>query len=413
MDFITQLPETASGYDAILVFVDSLTKMVHFAPTHTASGAEEFARLFVSHVLSRHGLPRKLVSDRDTRFTSTFWREVSRLWGTKQALSTAFHPQTDGQTERVNRVLEDMLRHYVNPEQDNWDVLLPAAEFAVNNAWHEAVQNTPFYLNYGKHPRIWLQHGSVAESRSPAAKAFVVEHQDAIQRAKQCLDLAKVQAKQSLVAQQARRKEYADRSRREAIPFGVGDMVFLSSKNLQLKRGTRKLLPRWIGPFKVLERVGEVAYKLELPAHLKIHNVFHVSLLKPYCTRSLGGNVQPPLPVIMDGEEYVVERILRHRVRPRGRGRAVTEYLVSWKGYGPEYDTWESREQFMDRETGTVNAELKKYEESAAFMSVGPENTPSVHSAKPAKLAESPHAQHNHNKRKRTRSRKTSGRKRR
>jgi len=156
MDFISGLTPSANGYDAIFVCVDKLSKMAHFMPTTIHVTAEGTARLFRDHVYKLHGLPRVILSDRDARFTSRFWNALHGLLGTRLAMSTVFHPQTDGQTEQVNRILEDMLRHYVNPVQDDWDEFLAVVEFAYNSSWQESVRNTPFVLNYGQHPRHQL-----------------------------------------------------------------------------------------------------------------------------------------------------------------------------------------------------------------------------------------------------------------
>ena len=125
MDFIVDLPKTKAGHTAILVFVDRLSKMVHFAPCWNDVGAQEFAQIFLRDIFSKHGLPLEVVTDRGTQFTSKFWKAVAKLLGVKQCLSSARRPQSDGQTERTNRTLEDMLRHFVSPSQDDWDVRLP------------------------------------------------------------------------------------------------------------------------------------------------------------------------------------------------------------------------------------------------------------------------------------------------
>ena len=329
-DFITGLPRTERGFDAIVVFVDRLTKFAYIYPCHGTITAEGFADIWYEVVYRNEGVSREFVSDRDPRFTSKFWEEACKLLGTKLARSTAFHPQTDGQTERLNRILETYLRHYVSTSHSDWDVLLAGAQFAYNNAWQESVGNSPFYLNRGRHARIPLGHGLVSV---PAAGNFVDRISESISRAKSLLHAA-----------QQRQKAFADRGRRELV-LEVGAEVLLSTKYLQLKNpGARKLLPKWIGPFKVLERVGQVAYRLDLPQSLKIHPVFHVSLIQPY--RS-DGRVQPPPPPIEleDGLEYEVERILAHRdrkVRTKGKRTVLrTEYLVSWKGYGPEHNSFE------------------------------------------------------------------------
>lgn len=169
VDFITGLPVTKKGHNAIVVFVDRLTKMTHFVATNDTVSAQQFAEIFRDAVWKHHGLCREMVSDRDPRFTSKFWKEICKMLHIKQSMSTAYHPQSDGQTERMNRMLEDMLRMYVAPSQDNWDDLLASAEFAVNNAWQESVRNTPFFLNHGQHPLTPLSE--VVESQSPVPSA--------------------------------------------------------------------------------------------------------------------------------------------------------------------------------------------------------------------------------------------------
>ena len=201
MDFIVQLPETKYGHDAIVVFVDRLSKMVHFAATTTTVAAKETARLFRHNVFRLHGIPRQIASDRDTRFTSHFWKEVCSLLGIDQGISTSFHPQTDGQTERVNRILEDMLRHYVNPMENDWDEHLDAVEFAINNAWQESIRSTPFVMNYGLTPV--LPHQLNLPSKVPAALQFSKDWQVTIAQAKKLL----VGAEQRMPAAELRQKQ--------------------------------------------------------------------------------------------------------------------------------------------------------------------------------------------------------------
>ena len=236
--------------------------MVHLAASHDTLGAAGFADLFLSEIFRRHGLPESFVTDRDTRFTSAFFTEICKHLGIKQKMSTAFHPQTDGQTERVNRTLEEMLRHYVSPTQDDWDLRLPCAEFAINNAFKAATGYTPFYLNYGRHPRALA--AVTMNTAIPAANEFVGGLQEAISRTKDCLN-----------ASQARMKRLADAHRRD-LQLSVGDEVLLSSKNMRIRKGgTRKLLPKFLGPFEVLKRIGSLAYQLALPPSLgKTHPVF-------------------------------------------------------------------------------------------------------------------------------------------
>jgi hypothetical protein len=271
-------------------------------------------------------MPKELITDRDPRFTGKFFSELCRLLGVEQCMSTAYHPQSDGQTERMNRVLEDMLRHYVNPSGTDWDEFLPAVEFAVNSAWQVSVRATPFFLNYGRHPRG--PEGPRVQSAVPSAKVARERLHEALKEAKSCLQAA-----------QSRQKKYAD-ERRQELTLKEGDKVLLSTRHARLSTvSSKKLLPKWIGPFKVLARIGEVAYRLELPPTLKWHAVFHVSLLRPYVES--GRVLPPPLPEIIEGEvEYVVERILAHRDVGTGK-RTKRQYLVKWAGYGPEHNSWE------------------------------------------------------------------------
>jgi transposase InsO family protein len=154
MDFITGLPETKNKYDMIFTVVDNLSKRAHFLPAKTTDDARDIANLFVSQVFRLHGLPSTIISDRDAKFTSNFWENLMQRLGTRIAMSTANHPQTDGQTERMNRTIEDMLRCLVNFHQNDWDDLLPLIEFAYNNQVHVSTKETPFYVDTGRHPRL-------------------------------------------------------------------------------------------------------------------------------------------------------------------------------------------------------------------------------------------------------------------
>ena len=293
MDLIIYLPCTKSGHDAIVVFVDRLTKMVHFVPCTSDIGSQELADIFIDNVVKLHAFPTSLISDRDTRLTSEFWQQVCKRLGIKQHMSTAYHPQSDGQTERNNRVLCDMLRNYASSTQDDWDKYVACAEFAVNNSYHESIQTTPFYLNYSQHPDTPFtvgvrQHvGSVA----PHAVVYTQKLQDAVKA-----------AKESLRAAQDRQRAYANQGRLD-FTLQPDEMVLLNTKNIKFKRvgnvGSKKLMPKWIGPFKVVNMVGNAAVKLELPGSYRIHNVFHVSLVKKY--------KKPPADIDMTPAEVLSE----------------------------------------------------------------------------------------------------------
>jgi Reverse transcriptase (RNA-dependent DNA polymerase)/RNase H-like domain found in reverse transcriptase/Integrase zinc binding domain/Chromo (CHRromatin Organisation MOdifier) domain/Retroviral aspartyl protease len=331
MDLVTDLPMSEAGHDSIVVFVDRLTKMVHLAPCKKADGAKQIAKLFIDHVFQYHGMPQHMVTDRDPRFTSDFWQQVFQQLGTTQSLSSAYHPQTDGNTERVNRVMEDMLRHFVAADQSNWEALLPMVAFAINGSHHDSIQTSPFMLNFGRMPRAPMQAAlkvAGSQGKAPGATQFVAELAEAQRKAKTCLEAA-----------QQRQKAYADQKRRD-VELKVGQQVLLSTKNLTLRMvGSAKLLPKFIGPFNIISKINPVAYRLELPDSLPVHNVFHVSLLKEYVA---SGKVKPPpLPTLIDGElEFDVDMILHHRYKSQGK-KQITEYLVKWEGYDHEHNTWE------------------------------------------------------------------------
>jgi hypothetical protein len=331
VDFVTHLPETAAGHTAICVFCDKLTKMVHLVPTHDQATAHQTAHMFLQHVWRLHGLPARVISDRGPQFDSALFRDIMQSLQVTQAMSSAYHPETDGQTERVNRVMQEVLRHYVNPLQTDWDQWLPCVEFAINNSVHSGTKETPFFLNYGIHPSTPLSMQTPAQraarSRLPAAVKFTADMTAALDRAKRCLQAA-----------QDRMKAQADRQRSD-LELSVGDLVWLDSKNIAVQHtGSRKLMPRRLGPFKVVSRIGAVAYKLEFPPTMqRLHPVFHVSLLTPYVD---GGRTQPPpAPVILanDDLEFEVEAVLGHRYV--GRSNKL-QYLIKFQGYGHEHNEW-------------------------------------------------------------------------
>lgn len=321
MDFIDQLPKSA-GFDSILVVIDRRTKMGIFEPCKTNITAPELAKLFIRAVVSKHGLPDFVVSDRGNKFVSKFWKDLMKALHIKHSKSTAYHPQTDGQTERVNQALEEFLRHFSNYQQTNWADLLPIAEFAYNNGRHSTTTISPFYANYGFHPRF-----NTLETHNRDVRP----HLDNLYSTYETLTHRIREA-------QLRQKLYHDRRRMDPPDFG--DEVYLSTAALKTKRKTKKLDHKYVGPFKVFQRKGPNHYQLELPHSLRIHNVFNVSRLEPAKSNTIPHRHQtppPPIHVESDAEEYEVAEVLDSKL---DHGKLY--YLVKWEGYeNPNDNTWE------------------------------------------------------------------------
>jgi hypothetical protein len=344
MDFIMPLPKTNKGHDAILVIVDKLTKMSRFIPTFTTVTATDVAKIFMNEIVRYHGLPMSIISDRDARFTSLFWKSVWKLLGTSLNMSTAFHPETDGQSERMNRTLEQMLRSYVNYKVNDWDEYLVSCEIAYNNSIQSSSGYSPFYLNCGYHMRLPSPISVVDINRSSTNQSA----NEMVQRMNETLQLAK----QHLKKAQDSQTKYANRHRQHVV-FNVDDQVLLSTAHLNTKHRSLKLLPKYVGPFRIKRVVSDVVYELDLPSTFRVHPVFHVSKLRPYVNGDTQFPIRTqynkdharPLPEILQdtGEEaWEVEKILDKRIRKVGRSRQMNvEYLVKWKGFPSHESTWE------------------------------------------------------------------------
>jgi transposase InsO family protein len=328
MDFVTGLPVSRRNgvvYDAILVIVDRYTKMARYIPCQKTTTAIDLADLFIHEVVRFFGLPSGIVSDRGSVFTSQFWADICFIAKVKRRLSTAFHPQTDGQTERQNQTLEQYLRAYVNTKQDDWVSLLPLAEFAYNNSCHPSSKVSPFFACYGFHPRLDCE---------PADKAQVPNAGERISNLVAIRETLESHWQSSSQYQQT----YYNKHHRPQV-FKTGDKVLLSAKNLRLRNPSRKLTARFIGPFPVEEPIGTQAYRLTLPNNLPIHPVFHTSLLRPYHHREGEPDVLPGPIELDDGEEtgdrYEVEALVGKRKKKR-----LIQYLVKWKGWSDHYNEW-------------------------------------------------------------------------
>jgi hypothetical protein len=336
MNFIVGLPRTQKGYDSIWVIVDRLTKVAHFIPVKTTYHGPKLAELYMERIVCLHGVPKKIVSDRGSQFTSHFWKAVHESLGTKLNFSTAYHPQTDGQTERTNQVLEDMLRACALQYGTSWDKSLPYAEFSYNNSYQQSLKMAPFEALYGRKCRTPLFWDQTGESQ--------VFGTDVLRNAE---DQVRV-IRENLRVAQSRQKSYADNRRRDLV-FEVGDYVYLKVSPMRsVKRFNMKgkLAPRYVGPFKVITRRGEVAYQLELPENLSgVHDVFHVSQLKK-CLRV--PEEQIPLEELTVKEDLTYEefpiKILETAERVT-RSRVIKMCKVQWNRYSEAEATWEREDE--------------------------------------------------------------------
>lgn len=327
MDFIVQLPQS-NGFTAILVVVDRLTKMAHFIPTVDEVDATTTASLFLNRIVSAHGLPDDIVTDRGSVFTSSFTKTFLEALGIMQNLSTAFHPQTDGQTERTNATLEQYLRCFSNYQQDNWAELLPMAEFCYNNTTHSSTNQTPFFALHGYHPRFSVHVPRVASSNPRAKERLTV-----LRQTQEDLQF-------HIKSAQETQERYYNQHATPQPSLKPGDQVWLLRRHIKTTRPSDKLDVKKLGPFRILEEVNTRSFRLELPPSMsRVHPVFHVSLLEPFQENDILGRIAPPPPPIeVDGDiEYEVEAILDSRNK-RGQFR----YLVEWKGY--DENTWEPAE---------------------------------------------------------------------
>ena len=321
VDLITGLPPSA-GFDSLLVVVDhGLSKGVILTPCNKTIDAKEVAELFFKYVFLRFGLHDTLISDRGPQFASAFAMELARILGYDLKLSTAYHPQMDGETERVNQEVETYLQLFCQGQPDKWSTLIPMAEFAHNSTTHSSTQKSPFSLILGYEPRDYPKIG----------QTFLPSLEDQLTLLDQACD-------EALAAHDKSRQIMKERITSKFTPWKEGDRVWLEGKHLCLHYPTRKLAPRREGPFEISHVISPLAYRLRLPPMWKIHDVFHASLLSTYQeTAEHRLNYANPPPEEIEGEEeYEIAKILSHRGSP---GRH--SYLVSWKGYSSAKNTWE------------------------------------------------------------------------
>jgi hypothetical protein len=331
------------------VVVDRLTKHASFIPTTSGLTAQGFADLFVEHVATRFGLPDSVIADRDPRWTSDFWTAVSAAIKTKMSLSSSHHPQHDGQTENVNRQLETMLRAYVSKDRADWAKWLKLLEFAYNSNIHASIGTTPFLLLYGFEPKAPLDYllpKNWATTGTPGMRkessAYLEELR--VHRENARLAIARAQDEQS---------KYFNRGRRDIPEFKVGSKVLINPHSLEWiesKGDGAKLMQRWIGPFEVLQKINPKAYRLRLDNRYPGFPVFNYDHLKPY-TESAGisdtDRLRMPDTRVENKvfEEYEVEKVIGKRY---DKSRRQNMWLVRWKNYGPQHDSWQTKKDLRN-----------------------------------------------------------------
>jgi hypothetical protein len=341
MDFITHLPTTNNNNNIILVIVDRLTKYARFIAmstkhNHELPAAEITAEAVFSNWCRIYDIPHTIVSDRDTQFTSKFWSTLFEKFNTKLKYSTAYHPQTDGQTERTNRTLEEILRSYLSPTQTDWDQWLSSAEIAYNNTYHSSTQQTPHELVFNQKRRSIADYISLYNNTPNKA---ITTAADRIQQAKQCIERA-----------QQRQIREANKHRRN-IQYNLGDLVFISTEHLNpTGSSSNKLMYKYIGPYRITRRISNVTYEVLLPRNSKLHNVFYVNRLRKFYPRLTqfadddGRDIEPPPTIIDNDYEWEIEDIINHRMNKKKQ----REYLVKWSGYTSIHNSWEPIDNLMN-----------------------------------------------------------------
>lgn len=343
MDFVSGFPRTTGRYDTIWVIVDTLTKVAHFIPLGPDTSGRTLASLFLKSFVKYHGCPREIISDRDTRFTSHFWKSFQENMGTKLRFSTAHHPQTDGQSERTIQTLEDMLRACALSFPGSWIDHLHLVEFAYNNSYHSSIGMPPYEALTGETCRTPLWWGPTGIHPSTGPEMI----QEAAEKTQVILSRLK--------SAQDRQRKYADIHRRP-LEFQEGDHVWLRvspTRGVHRFGVSGKLSPRYIGPFQILNRIGLVAYELALPPALdRVHPVFHVSQLRKY--------VRDPNHCIDHSNLFLDENLaytegpmrILDRKEQRLRNRVVELVLVQWGRHSEKEATWELetkiREQYPE-----------------------------------------------------------------
>ena len=350
IDFVGPLPED-EGFDSIITMTDRLGLNIQVVLTRGNISAEEFTQLFFDHWYCENGLPLEIVSDRDKLFISRFWRRLTQLAGVKLGMSTAFHPETDGSSERTNKTVNQCLRYHVTRNQKGWVRALPQVRFAIMNTVNKSTGFSPFQLHMGRSPRLIPPIAPSAWTQAAPGPGV-----DALRLIEQ-IDADMAEAKDNLMLAKVFQADQANRKRGAEDAYKVNDLVMLSTANRRKEYASTgdgrsaKLFPRQDGPYRVVEAFPQTStYRLDVPnAPLNFCFMFHTSQLKRYVQNDQdlfpGQEFPCDGPVMLESgeEEHVIERILDERRRGRG-----WQYLVRWKGYGPGDDEWLARRELEE-----------------------------------------------------------------
>ena len=376
MDFVLGLPKTARGHDSILVVVDRFSKMAHFLPCSKAADASSVAKLFFKEVIRLHGLLVSIVSDRDVKFVSYFWKTLWKLFGTSLKFSSAFHPQTDGQTEVVNRSLGDLLRCLVGDKQGNWDLILPVAEFAYNNSANRTTGKSPFEIVYGVMPRPPIDLAPLPIDARPSESATTfAEH---IRRLHE-----EVRQKISL---STNTYQLAANTHRRTQNFQEGDYVMVRVCPERFpKHSFKKLHARSMGPYRILRKLGANAYLVELPSDVHISPIFNISDLFPYrgtftppiateITHAIVPPAAPRVPTSHAAPTDQISQVLDHEVVASALG-GFSRFLVRWVGRPDTDATWITEDEFHQRDPSL----LRQVQDDLAAAEVTDARPPIIH----------------------------------
>ncbi|MCO5611864.1 hypothetical protein L7F22_066123 [Adiantum nelumboides] len=335
MDFIFDLSRTQSGHDGIWTVIDRFSKQTHFIPVKKTVKPDHLARLFVVQIFRLHGMPETIVSDRVPRFTSLFWKAIWENIGTRLQFSSSFHPQTDGQSEIANSVVLHLLKSYISDQKTQWERYLPLVEVAYKNTIHTSTGKAP----------IEIVEGAMKVPPFLSTKDKIFEADEYTKD----LDTAFAKVRETLQKSQERQKKAADRYRRD-LKLKENDWVLLRFEKARLrkKKGKERLFPKlgmqYYGPFQITERINDVSFRLKLLNTWKIHNAFHVSLLKPSKGDVPDDGEHDEQPEMEENEKILVlEQILAHK-DTKNKGKVRRRFLVKFKNYAK----WMEEEDLAD-----------------------------------------------------------------